>query len=132
MVAVARTGRRRLVAFVVLCVAIAAGLGIHYGLSAGAFSDISGDALYALAAYLGIIVLAPRWPPLLVGGVALAWCVAVELLQLTGLPLRAGAVFAPAQLLLGTGFDPRDLVVYAVAVVVAVAGDTRLRRPLQG
>ena len=67
--------------------------------------------------------LAPRLPALAVGGIAAAWCVAVELFQLTGLPLEWGAVFSPVMLVLGTVFDPRDLIVYVVTIAVVTAID---------
>lgn len=123
--------RRRWIAAGILVAAIIAGLGVHAWLPDGAVSDIAGDGLYAFAAYLAVVVIAPRLSPLAVGGIAVAWCVAVELFQLTGLPLEWGAVFPPVMLLLGTVFDPRDLLVYALALVAACAVDgivTSLRR----
>lgn len=117
------TRTRRIVAVALLVSIVAVGLGIHTFLPDTAATDIAGDALYALAAYVGLVAVAPRWPPLAVGAVAAAWCAGVELFQLTGMPLDLGAHFAPAMLLLGTVFDPRDLVVYLVTIVLAGAGD---------
>lgn len=114
---------RRVAGLVLLAAAIAAGLGIHYGTPGGTFSDIAGDVLYAVAAYAVVMVLAPRGKVLLVAAVAGAWCVAIELFQLTGIPLRLGAAFAPFMLVLGTVFDPRDIVVYAVTVAVVAVLD---------
>ena len=115
--------RRRWVAAGLLATAIALGLAGHAWLPAGTASDITGDVLYAVAAYLGVVLIAPRLPPLVVGTIALAWCLAVELFQLTGLPLRWGAAFPPVMLLLGTVFDGRDLLVYALAVAGAFVVD---------
>lgn len=123
-----RTRARRLVALAMLVAVAVIGLAVHAFLPDTAATDIAGDALYALAAYVGLIALAPRWSPLVVGAVAGAWCVAVELFQLTGIPLALGARFTPAMLLLGTVFDPRDLVVYVVTIVLATAADVALRR----
>lgn len=120
-------GRRRWVALVLLGAAVVAGLAAHALLPEGAASDIMGDALYAVAAYLAVIVIAPRLQPLAVAGVALAWCVAVELFQLTGVPQSWGAVFAPLRLVLGSAFDPRDLLVYALAVIAAFGFDLIVR-----
>lgn len=58
------------------------------------------------------------------------WCVGVELLQLTGVPLAIAERVPPVTLLLGTGFDARDLVVYVCAVAVAVAVDVAVSRLL--
>jgi hypothetical protein len=119
--------RRRWVALALLAVTVAAGLGAHAWLPGGAFSDITGDVLYAVAAYLAVVVVAPRLRSLVVGAMALAWCLAVELFQLTGLPLAWGAVFRPVMLVLGTVFDPRDLLVYAVTIVVVYGIDVLVR-----
>ena len=134
-----RPTRRRLAAAVVLAATIASGLAVHRWAPDGAASDIAGDVLYALAAYAGLVLLFPRPRPWVVGAVAAAWCVAVELFQLTGVPERIGAAFPPAMLLLGTVFDPRDLLAYLAAIAVATALDTafvaarrraRSRRPV--
>ena len=122
-VAQRRSRVRRIGALVLLAAVIAAGLAVHRLLPDTAATDIAGDALYALAAYLLVVALAPRWPSLAPGGVSAAWCVAVELFQLTGIPLALGAHFMPAMLVLGTVFDPRDLVVYVVTVAVATLVD---------
>ena len=122
-IAVPRTGARRLSAAGVLAAAIVAGLVVHGALPDTAATDIAGDALYAAAVYVGLVVLAPRLPALAVGGIAAAWCVAVELFQLTGLPLVWGAAFSPVMLVLGTVFDPRDLIVYVVTIAVVTTID---------
>lgn len=126
---VARDGAivRRVTAGAVLAVVIAAGLVVHAALPDTAATDIAGDLLYAVAAYAALIVVAPRLPSVVVGAVALAWCVAVELLQLTGIPFALGVRFPPAMLVLGTVFDPRDLLVYAAALAVATTADLGIR-----
>ncbi|MBD3943842.1 DUF2809 domain-containing protein [Microbacterium sp. NEAU-LLC] len=101
-----------------LAAVVVVGLVVHAALPDTAVTDITGDVLYAAAAYLAVVLIAPGLPPLAVGGIAAAWCVAVELFQLTSLPLAWGARFAPVMLLLGTVFDPRDIVVYVVTIVV--------------
>ena len=118
-----RPARRRPLAAVLLAATIAAGLAVNRWAPPTAASDIAGDELYALAAYIGLVLLFPRPRPWVVGIVAAAWCVAVELFQLTGLPERIGTAFGPAMLLLGTVFDPRDLVAYIAAVAAAAAVD---------
>jgi hypothetical protein len=119
---------RRLIALLLLLCAIAAGVGIHYGAPSGTVSDIAGDVLYAIAAYLAVVIVAPRLRPLTVGAIAAGWCVAVELFQLTGIPLALGAVFPPAMLVLGTVFDARDIALYLGTAAVVVSLDTALQR----
>ncbi|WP_347978790.1 DUF2809 domain-containing protein [Microbacterium sp. ProA8] len=115
--------RRRVIAAVLLIATIGAGLLVHAALPDTAATDIAGDALYAVAAYLAVVLVAPRLPPLVVGAIAAAWCTAVELFQLTGLPLAWGAQFSPVMLVLGTVFDVRDLVVYLVTIALVTALD---------
>lgn len=99
------------------------GLVVHTALPDIAATDIAGDALYAIAVYLFVVLLTPRMSPLFVGGIAAVWCVGIELFQLTGIPEAVGAVFSPAMLVLGTVFDARDLVIYLVALAIVVAVD---------
>lgn len=123
-----RPGRRRLVAGILLVLIIAAGLTVHFALPDGAAADIAGDALYVAAVYTFVVALAPRWPSPLVGALVLVWCVGVELFQLTGLPEAWGAQLAPVMLVLGTVFDARDLVIYAVTTVVLATADLLIVR----
>lgn len=119
---------RRLAAALLLVATITAGLLVHGLLPDTPVTDITGDALYAVAAYLAVVLIAPRLPALAAGAIAAAWCVAVELFQLTGLPLSWGAQFSPVMLLLGTVFDPRDLVIYVAAIALATAVDALVGR----
>jgi len=114
-------------AAVLLAAVVAAGLAVHALLPDSAATDIAGDALYAAAAYLAVVLIAPSLPVLAVGGIAALWCVAVELFQLTGLPLEWGARFAPVMLLLGTVFDGRDIFVYVVTIAVLCVMDAFVR-----
>ncbi|MGO1746586.1 MAG: DUF2809 domain-containing protein, partial [Microbacterium gubbeenense] len=58
--------------------------------------------------------------------IALAWCVGVELFQLTGLPAQWGS---PWTLVFGSGFAWTDLVFYSVGVALAAGVDAaRFRR----
>ncbi len=120
--------RRRLAALGALAIVIAAGLGTRRLLPSSAATDIAGDALYAVAAYAGLVVLFPRVRPLFLGAIAAGWCVTVELFQATGIPLALAGSFPPIALVLGTGFDARDLVVYVVAVAAAWGIDQAVRR----
>lgn len=122
-----RPARRRLVALALLMLTVAAGLAVHTLAPDGALSDIAGDALYAVAAYLAVVILLPRQPKLAVALIAAAWCLAVELFQLTGVPLALGAEFPPVMLVLGTVFDGRDVVVYPVTVLIVALIDGGMR-----
>ncbi|MCI9857270.1 ribosomal maturation YjgA family protein [Microbacterium proteolyticum] len=115
--------RRRLVALAALVVVVAAGLVAAKVLPSSAATDIAGDALYAVAVYTGLVLLLPRVRRLILAIAATGWCVFVELLQLSGLPVALAERVPPIALVLGTGFDTRDLVVYASAVLVAAAAD---------
>ncbi|WP_371030649.1 DUF2809 domain-containing protein [Pseudoclavibacter sp. JSM 162008] len=123
-----RRRRRRAAAAVLLAVTVALGLATHCLFPEGAVSDIAGDALYTVAVYLGVMLLAPRARPWLLAALAVGWSFAVEFLQLTELPHRAAEAFAPTRLVLGAGFDPRDLLVYALAGVLACAADLSVHR----
>lgn len=127
-----RRPSRRLIALVLLALVIAAGLGVHALLPDTAATDIAGDALYAVAAYLAVVIVAPRLQPWMSGCLAAAWCVAVELFQLTGVPLELGAVFPPAMLVLGTVFDARDLLIYVGTIAVVTAVDLAVRAIVSG
>jgi hypothetical protein len=109
-------------------VVIAAGLATHRLLPSSAATDIAGDALYAVAAYAGLVVLLPRLRSAAVAAIATGWCLAVELFQATGIPLVLAERFAPIALVLGTGFDARDLLVYVAAVAAVWAIDGAVRR----
>lgn len=95
----------------------------------GAIGDIAGGILYAVLVFLLVAILVPAASAVRIGLAAFAICVAVELLQLTGLPSALTAVFPPARLVLGTTFVTTDLVSSAVGVGLAVIADRLLRRP---
>lgn len=92
-------------------------------------ADKPGDLLYAALATFGVWLLAPHAPAVVLGGVAAVWCLAVELLQLTGLPAAAAGLTPLARLVLGSGFDAWDLPAYAVGVLVALGVVRLSRRP---
>jgi hypothetical protein len=123
---------RRIAAAGALGAIVAAGLVVHGLLPDSAATDIAGDALYAVAIYAGLVVLLGRTKSAIVAALAAAWCIAVELLQLTGVPRALAEGFAPLALVFGTGFHARDLVVYVAAVAVAAIVDTAVRRRREG
>lgn len=122
-----KLARRRLIAFAALIVVVGAGLFVAKVLPSSTSTDIAGDALYSVAVYTGLVGLLPRARRLILAIAAIGWCVLVELLQLTGLPVALAERIPSIALVLGTGFDARDLVVYASAVLVAVSVDAAVR-----
>lgn len=127
-----RSAGRRLVAAIVAVLTVAAGLAVHRLAPDGAPSDIAGDALYAVLIVLLVVVALPRASSWAAGGVGIAWCVLVELFQLTGWPLAWAASFPPVVLVLGTVFDARDLVIYMLAGAAAAAVDALVRGVVSG
>jgi drug/metabolite transporter (DMT)-like permease len=90
--------------------------------------QMSGTALYAAMTYAGALVLLPRLPPFAAGGIALAWCWGAELFQLTGIPAVLSAKSLAARLVLGSSFDPVDLLWYPLGVVPLMAAHLLSRR----
>lgn len=123
--------RRRVILAVLAAVTVTIGLVVHRGVS-GTFGDIAGDALHAVLIYLLVALIAPRTRRPVVAVIAFAVCSGIELLQLTALPREWAAVFPPIRLVLGSGFDARDIVVYAAAVAAASVIDIAVTRRLVG
>lgn len=113
------TLRDRLAPAVLGVVVLVSGLVVHAS-DAVPFGDKAGDLLYAALVALGVWFLVPWVRPWLLAAVAGGWCLAVELLQLTRLPDAAAEVTPLSRLVLGSGFDPLDLVAYAVGVALVV------------
>ena len=115
--------RRRLRYLVLAIGTIAVGLIVHRagGMLPPALRDILGDALWAMMIVWWMGAAAPRSRLRTRGVAALAICVAVEISQRYHSPFLDGLRRTlPGHLVLGNGYDPRDLVSYAVGVVVAV------------
>jgi hypothetical protein len=119
-------------AYVALALAtIALGLLVHLGGRALApdVRDVLGDALWAAMMAWWIGALAPARPLGVRAAIALAICVAVEGSQrYHTASLDAIRATTLGHLVLGSGFDPRDLVAYAAGVLVAVALERAWRR----
>ena len=119
--------RRRVMVAALAVVTVAAGLIVHRFVG-GVLGDVAGDALYAVLIYLLAAFVLSRSPGLRPALIAVAFCTAVELLQVTGLPQAWAAAFPLSALVFGTGFDPRDIVVYALAAAAAAVTDVLLVR----
>jgi hypothetical protein len=101
---------------------IALGLWVHHaGNALGPVGrDVLGDALWAAMMVWLVGAVAPRARTLPRRAVALGICVGVELSQLVHTPaLDAVRQTTLGQLVLGSGFDPRDLAAYAIGVTAA-------------
>jgi hypothetical protein len=106
---------------------VALGLAVHFR-GEGAAADPAADALYAILIYLLVAFIRPRAHSVLIGAVALSFCVAIELFQLTGIPLALNEITPLARLVFGTTFVAADLLSYAAGVVVIASIDHLVRR----
>lgn len=119
------TRRRRLLIAAVPVIVV--GLAVHL-IGSGPVANFAGDALYAVMIYLVIAVVFARAASWLIGTAAVVVCTLIELFQLTGLPAVWAEAFWPVRLVLGAGFDARDLIAYAVGAALATVCDLILRR----
>jgi len=107
-------------------VTIALGLVVHLrGAVLGAVvRDLLGDALWAAMIFWLIGMIAPAATLGLRSGAAYVVCVLVEVSQLFHSPgLDALRATTPGHLVLGSGFDARDLLAYALGVGAATLID---------
>ncbi|GIG20855.1 hypothetical protein Cch01nite_15790 [Cellulomonas chitinilytica] len=119
--------RSRAVLAGVAALVVVAGVAVAR-LGDGPWADPAGDALYAALVYLLVLLVAPRVSPWVAAGVATAFCTAVELLQLTGVPAVLVGHVPVLRYALGTTFNAVDLVVYAAAATVAALVDRAATR----
>jgi hypothetical protein len=108
----------RLLRFVALLLTVAVGIASRrLPLGIGWWDKSLGDALYAGAVFLVLGLLAPSWKAVRCFAAALAICVAIELFQATGIPMRYAHV-PVVRWVLGTRFALHDILCYAVGVVL--------------
>jgi hypothetical protein len=98
----------------------------------GALRQYSGTALYASMIYAGVFFLRPRTTPLVAGAVAIAFCWAMEVFQLTGVPAELSGHSLLARYVFGVKFDPVDLAWYPVGVVPLVVAHLLVLRKFHG
>lgn len=110
-------GRRARLAIAAPCILIA-GLAVH-AFADGPVGGFAGDALYAALIVVLVAFAAPRAARWVAPVVALAFCWAIEFLQLTPIPHEVSASIHGAYFVLGSTFQWIDLVAYAVGVAVA-------------
>jgi len=109
---------------------ITLGLAVHFR-GEGAAADPAADALYAVLIYLLVALLRPRTHSVIVAALALGFCVAIELFQLTGVPMALNEITPLARLVFGTTFVAADLLSYTAGVVVIASIDQAFRRSLR-
>ena len=125
----------RVVAAAIAAGTIVVGIAVNRGIVPldGTARDVTGDALWAFMMTWWIAALWPRMAIRHRGLVALAISVAVELSQLVHTPwLDALRRTTPGRLVLGSGFDARDLVAYALGVAAAMLAGHLMQAPLRG
>ncbi|WP_405007838.1 DUF2809 domain-containing protein [Kitasatospora purpeofusca] len=97
---------------------VGSGLGVRT-VAGGAAAKYAGDALYTVLLYALAVLVAPQLRP----PVAAAWAAglswAVELFQLTGVPDDLARCSTLARLVLGSTFNPPDLLWYLVGAGLA-------------
>jgi len=101
---------------------IAVGLLVHlWGAALGRVArDVLGDALWAAMIAWWAGALAPGAKLMTRSALAYSVCMLVEMSQLYHAPwLDAVRATRPGHLVLGSGFDPRDLAAYAIGVAGA-------------
>jgi len=109
---------------------IALGLIVHlHGDALGpSMRDATGDTLWAMMITWWVAAIVPEGSLATRSAAALAICFAVESSQLYHTAaldtLRGSAV---GHLILGSDFDPRDLVAYAIGVLAALAAESLAR-----
>jgi hypothetical protein len=109
---------------------IAVGLRVHLRgtMLAPGLRDVLGDALWAMMIAWWIGALSPSRRLGARAGLALAFCWAVEFSQLYHAPvLDAWRGTTMGHLVLGSGFDPRDLGAYAMGILAALMLEGALR-----
>ena len=113
---------RRTGFLVLACATIAVGLVVHLrGAALGPVArDVLGDALWAMMIAWWAGALAPQARLAVRSTAAYAVCAAVEVSQLYHAPaLDAVRATMVGHLVLGSGFDPRDLLAYGAGVAFA-------------
>ncbi|MFF2350705.1 DUF2809 domain-containing protein [Kitasatospora sp. NPDC058115] len=111
---------------------VAAGLGVR-AVAGGDAAKYAGDALYTVLLYALVLLVAPRLRPWAAAARAAGLSWAVELFQLTGVPDDLARHSALARLVLGSTFNPPDLLWYlagAASAALAHLGASAARRRL--
>jgi hypothetical protein len=117
---------------VAMAVTVAVGLASRlYPTGLFLWDRVTGEVLYAVAAYLAWAMLLRRQSPARLAAVAFASCLAVEVFKLTGVPAQNQDVFL-VRWFLGMTFAWVNLGYYLAGVVLAAIADGGTRRPARG
>ncbi len=92
----------------------------------------AGDALYAFAIYLELLLIVPTLRPLPAWILATAFCLMIESFKLTGLPAAwaTTSVGLPCRLILGTTPSLHNVLCYLLATTLAALLHIAFRRVL--
>jgi hypothetical protein len=116
---------------IALTVTVALGLASRLYPAGWYFYDKSlGDVLYAVAAYLVLVVIL-RGKPWIMALAALVICLAVEVFKFTGIPLQYSHILI-VRWLLGTTFSWHNIACYAAGIGVVALLDWLVLRPNLG
>ncbi|MEU9160982.1 DUF2809 domain-containing protein [Streptomyces sp. NPDC048424] len=118
--------RTRLAAAAVALVVVGAGLGLR-AVATGSVAKYGGDALYTVLLLSLVVLVAPRTSPLRAAGSALAVSCAVEFLQLSPVPADLSRRSTVARLVLGSTFNPPDLLWYSMGATAGWLVHTAVR-----
>jgi len=119
MTPLAPPGRIRLLTVVGALACLALGLGLQL-LDRSSVSDLLGSVLYVMLIGLLVLLVRPSLPNLVIAAIALGIATVVELLQLTPVSSEVVGAFPPARLVLGSSFDPLDLVAYLAGALLLI------------
>ncbi|MFD8077142.1 DUF2809 domain-containing protein [Streptomyces sp. NPDC059718] len=108
----ADSARTRLTAAAAAVTTLCAGLGLR-AVAEGSVAKYGGDALYTVLLVTLVVLVAPRVTPLMAAGSALAASWVIEFLQLSDVPAELAQRSVVARLVLGSTFNPPDLLWYA-------------------
>jgi Protein of unknown function (DUF2809) len=111
--------RIRLLAVVGVLACLALGLGLQL-LDRSPVIDLLGSVLYVMLVGLLVLLVRPSLSGLRIAAIALGIATVVELLQLTPIPTVIVESFPPARLVLGSAFDPLDLVAYLAGALLLI------------
>ena len=124
-VAPPRAVRLRAIVAAVACLSL--GLALQL-LERSVAIDLLGSVLYVLLVGLLVLVVRPSLRAVTVAAIALAFATLVEFLQLTAIHATIVDAVPSARLVLGSVFDPMDLVAYLVGAMLLVPIVAAIRR----
>ena len=101
---------------------------VFRALTDGAVAKVGGDALYAVAVHLLVLLIRPATRPGTAAALTAGICWLVEFAQLTPFPAWASQRSIVARLVLGSTFQAADLAYYLIGVLLIWSLDAAVRR----